>query len=161
MAIETLTDAQIDELLSCAKRVDNPTSRAKTEGKHIRRDYRVTSTDGQHEFVLFSRQSTLIHESFSAGLRWRSKTGEEVILMRCNGSDHPHGNALERQRFSAQAHIHKASERYIVAGRKPETFALPTTEYQSLEGALHHLTELANISDLKTTPDEPDLFTTQ
>ena len=81
--------------------------------------------------------------------------------MRCNGSDHPHGNALERQKFGAQTHIHKASERYIVAGRKPETFALPTAEYQSLEGALHHLTELANISGLKTTPDEPDLFTTQ
>ena len=94
MAVDTLTDAQIAELLACPKRVDNPGSKARTEGKHIRRDFRVTSTDERHGFVLFTRQSTIIPDSFSAGLRWKSKTGEEVILTRCNGADHPHGNAL-------------------------------------------------------------------
>lgn len=158
MSLLTLTDAQIQEFLTCKKRVENPGSKARTEGKHVRRDFRVVSDDGRHEFVLFTRQSTVIRESFSAGLRWRSKSGEEVILLRCNGSDHPHGNSLERVEFGAQAHIHMATERYIVAGKKAESFANPTAQYVSLAGALHELVRLANISGIQTQPDEPDLF---
>lgn len=158
MSLLTLTDAQIQEFLACRKRVENPGSKARTEGKHVRRDFRVISEDGRHEFVLFTRQSTVIEDSFSAGIRWRSKTGEEVILARCNGSDHPHGNAFERDEFGAQAHIHMATERYIVAGRKAETFALPTAKYVTLAGALHELVRLASISGIQTQQDEPDLF---
>lgn len=158
MSLLTLTDAQIQEFLTCQKRVENPGSKARTEGKHVRRDFRVVSEDGLHEFVLFTRQSTVIHESFSAGLRWKSKTGEEVILARCNGSDHPHGNSLERQEFGAQTHIHIATERYIVAGRKAESFANPTTQYVTLTSALHELVRMANIAGLQTQPDEPDFF---
>jgi hypothetical protein len=88
MSIPTLTDAQIEALLPTPKRVQNPRSREREEGKHVRRDFRVQSEDGRHEFVLFTRQSTVIQDGFSAGLRWRSKTGEEVILIRCNGADH-------------------------------------------------------------------------
>lgn len=161
MSVETLTDALIAELMICSKRVDNPASKTRTEGKHIRRDFRVTSADGRHEFVLFTRQSTVIAESFSAGLRWKSKTGEEVILMRCNGADHPHGNALEHERFAAQTHIHRATERYILAGRKAESHAQPASAYSTLDGALHHLTQLTRIEGLSTRPDEADLFRTQ
>jgi hypothetical protein len=158
MSLLTLTDAQIQEFLTCKKRVENPGSKQRTEGKHVRRDFRVVSEDGRHEFVLFTRQSTVIHDNFSAGLRWRSKTGEEVILVRCNGSDHPHGNSLERDEFGAHAHIHMATERYILAGKKAESFASPTAQYLTLAGALHELVRLANISGLQTQPDEPDFF---
>jgi Domain of unknown function DUF1828 len=48
--------------------------------------------------VIFTRQSTVIASCFSAGLRWKSKTGEDVILLRCNGADHEHFNAIERER---------------------------------------------------------------
>lgn len=158
MAVVALTDAQIREFLTCSKRVENPGSKARTEGKHVRRDFRVVSVDGKHEFVLFTRQSTVIADSFSAGLRWRSKTGEEVILLRCNGSDHSHGNALEREQFDAQQHVHRATERYIAAGRKAESYAEPSESYSTLDGALHELMQLAKITGLSTRPDEPDLF---
>lgn len=158
MSLVTLTDAQIQDFLSCQKRVENPGSRARTEGKHVRRDFRVLSEDGRHEFVLFTRQSTVISDNFSAGLRWKSKTGEEVILMRCNGSDHPHGNSIERDEFGAQTHIHRATERYIVPGKKAESYSQPTERYMTLAGALHELVRLANIAGLETRPDEPDLF---
>jgi hypothetical protein len=158
MSIEALSQAEIDELIACQKRVINPSSRPKTEGKHIRRDYQVASLDGRYEFVLFTRQSTMIAESFSAGLRWRSKTGEEVILMRCNGPDHTHGNAIERTRFELRRHVHRATERYLAAGRKAESFAEVTDAYRTLDGALHHLLQLTSISGLNTKPDETDLF---
>lgn len=160
MSLVTLTDAQIEDFVSCRKRVENPGSKVRTEGKHTRRDFRVHSEDGRHEFVLFTRQSTVINDNFSAGLRWKSKTGEEVILVRCNGSDHPHGNSIERDEFGAQTHIHRATERYIVAGKKAESFAKPTENYTTLAGALHELVRLANIVGLETKPDEPDLFAT-
>ena len=158
MSIEALNQAEIDELIACPKRVTNPSSRPKTEGKHIRHDYQVASVDGRHEFVIFTRQSTMIAESFSAGLRWRSKTGEEVILMRCNGADHPHNNSLERSRFEFRCHVHQATERYLASGRKVDSFAEVTDAYRTLGGALHHLLKLTSISGLNTGPDETDMF---
>ena len=158
MSLVTLTDAQIQDFVSCRKRVENPGSKARTEGKHVRRDFRVMSDDGRHEFVLFTRQSTVIRDNFSAGLRWKSKTGEEMILMRCNGSDHPHGNSTERDEFGPQTHVHLATERYIVVGKKAESFAKPTENYTTLSGALHELLRVANIVGLETKPDEPNLF---
>ncbi len=158
MPIETLSQADIDALIVCQKRIRNPGSRSRAKGKHIERDFQVGSSDGKHEFVVFTRQSTLIPASFSAGLRWRSKTGEEVILLRCNGPDHEHFNPLEKARFAGHCHIHRTTERYLALGRKAEAYAEVTDAYQSLAGALHHLTQLANIHGIETQPDEPDLF---
>ena len=79
--------------------------------------------------------------------------------MRCNGSDHPHGNSIEREEFGAQAHVHRATERYIQAGKKAESFAQATGAYKTLSGALHELVRTANVKGLDTKPDEGDLFT--
>ena len=164
MALETLTDEQIQSLLACAKRVENPQVREKTEGKHLRRDYRVVSLDGEHLFTLFTRQSSRIVNGFSAGLLWKSRTGEEVILLRCNGNDHEHPNKLERTRLIDQCHVHEATERYIAVGKKSEGYAQATTAYHSLDGALHHLSQRANIQGLKnvksdeTNPNQTKLF---
>lgn len=157
MGIETLTDDKIAQLLGCPKRVENLQAREKSEGKHLRRDYRVVSEDGEHRFALFTRQSTRIAEGFSAGLLWHAKTGEDVMLLRCNGSDHPHPNVLERERIEFQCHVHRATERYIQASRKSEGYAEKTQAYHTLAGALHYLVQQAHIQGLKTEPDEPEL----
>ena len=73
MASDTFTDEQIAQLMALAKRVENPSAKSKNEGKHIRRDFRVVSSDGAHEFALFTRQSSLLPQGFSAGLRWLTK----------------------------------------------------------------------------------------
>lgn len=158
MAIDSLTQAQIEELIACQKQVERPHVRTRQDGRHTRRDFDAHSADGRHEFVVFTRQSTVIPQSFSAGLRWRSKTGEDVILVRCNGSDHEHFNAIEAQKFTGQCHVHMATERYAAAGRKIESFARPDKGYRTLDGALHSLTQLAHITGLDTKPDELDLF---
>lgn len=155
MGIETLIDDKIAQLLATPKRVENPQAREKTEGKHTRRDYRVVSEDGEHRFALFTRQSTKITDGFSAGLMWHAKTGEDVILLRCNGSDHPHPNVLERQRIEYRCHVHVITERYIQANRKGEGFAEPTEAYSTLAGASHELVQRANIQGLKTEPEGP------
>lgn len=158
MALETLNDEKIRELITCAKRVTNPSARAKSIDKDLRKDYRVSSSDNKHEFILFTRQSLLIPESFTAGLRWKSKTGEEIILLRCNGSDHIHGNKIEKTTFGPVCHIHYATERYIIAGKKVESFAEVTTQYETLAGALNQLVKIANITGIATEPDQPKLL---
>lgn len=161
MGIETLTDEKIAQLLACAKRVENPQARERQEGKHLRRDYRIVSDDGEHRFALFTRQSTTITDGFSAGLIWHAKSGDEIVLLRCNGSDHSHPNVLERVRIEFKCHVHRATERYIQASKKPEGFAEETQTYRTLAGALHHLARLARIQGLQTAADaalHPDLF---
>lgn len=158
MSLETLNDERINELLTCLKRVNNPSVKEKLVDRDLRKDYRVSSLENQFEFILFTRQSTLIPESFTAGLRWKSKTGEEIILIRCNGSDHIHGNKLEQTNFGPACHVHIATERYILAGKKVESFAEVTNQYETLEGALNHLVKLANISGITTRPDQPRLL---
>ena len=158
MASDTLTDEQITALVAMPKRAENPNAKARSEGKHARRDFRVLSADGSHEFALFTRQSLLLPDGFSAGLRWLAKSGESIILMRCNGSDHPHTNGIERDRFESVYHIHHATERYLAVGKKSEGYAQQTREYRTLDGALHHIVRVCNITGLKTEQDEPDLF---
>jgi hypothetical protein len=158
MAAILLTDPEIDALLGMPKRVENPGAKLRTVNKHTQRDFRVVSTDGKHEFALFVRQSTVLPDSFSAGLRWLSKSGEDVMLARFNGPSHPHTNAIEGQRFSFECHIHLATERYLAVGKKDEGFASPTQDYKTLNGALYCLIKRCNISGLSTQPEESDLF---
>jgi len=100
----------------------------------------------------------MLPESFSAGLRWLPKSGEDVTLIRFNGPSHPHANAIEGERFEFVCHIHQATERYLAAGKKDEGFALPTQDYKTLNGALYNLVKRCNITGLMTQPEEPDLF---
>lgn len=75
MGIETLTDDKIVQLLGCPKRVENLQAREKSEGKHLRRDYRVVSEDGEHRFALFTRQSTRIAKASAPGCCGTPKPG--------------------------------------------------------------------------------------
>lgn len=158
MTPDTLTDAQIAELVTMPKQIENPNAKTRSEGRHSRRDFRIISTDGVHEFALFVRQSLLLPQGFSAGLRWLAKSGESVMLMRCNGSDHPHTNGIEHDKLESVCHIHQATERYLAVGKKSEGYAQSTREYRTPNGALHHIVRQCNITGLRTEPDEPDLF---
>jgi len=158
MASEILTDEQIKSLVDMPKRVENPGAKSRSEGKHTRRDFRVKSLDEKYEFALFTRQSSLLPDSFSAGLRWLSQSGETIMLVRFNGASHPHSNTLEGERFEFEPHIHQATERYLAAGKKDEGYAEVTKEYKTINGALHCLVKKCNIAGLTTQADEPDLF---
>lgn len=158
MAVDILSTAQLEALIGCPKRVENTSARRRQDAQHYRLDYSARSETGDDAFVIFTRQNIRIADDYSAGLRWRSPSGEEVILVRCNGSSHRHSNALEAESFVDRCHAHWATERYASAGRRIDTYAQPVDAYGSLDGALHYLTRIANISGLDTTPDTQDLF---
>lgn len=157
MGYESLTDEQIALLLTASKRVNNPASKNSIKPGHHQRNYNVLSNDG-HEYTMYVRQNQRIEDDFSCGLLWHMPSGEILTLVRYNGSSHFHPNHLEETELAFVCHIHKATERYISAGRKPESYAEETNRYTTVEGALHCLTKDCRITGLNTTPDHPDLF---
>lgn len=158
MTTDTISQEQLDALIGCAKRVEGPTGRERQEAQHRSRDYALRSEDGEYSFVAFTRQNVRVADDFSAGLRWIRPSGADVILVRCNGSSHAHRNALEDGGFADRCHVHLATERYVAADRRIETYAEPDDTYRTLAGALHRLTNIANIAGIETVPDHPDLF---
>lgn len=153
MSKPVLSDHEIDRLLSMPKAVTNPRARWKEQKGSNQQTFDVQSDDGEHKFKLFVRQNMRLPDNFSCGLRYLHPSGETVTLTRYNGSDHPHENPLEGGRFDGICHIHRATQRYMEAGRKSEHFAEPTDRYSNVEGALRALIQDCNISGIE--PPEP------
>jgi hypothetical protein len=148
MSNENLTDEFIAVMQAMAKTVENPGARGSVKGCHDERNYDVVSKDGKSRFTLLVRQSRLMPHSFSCGLRWRVPAGGEVILVRYNGSDHPHKNSIEGDKFDNAFHIHLATARYAAASKRVEHFAETTTRFCDVAGALQCLLADWNIAGL-------------
>lgn len=149
-----MTDEEISDLLSIPKTVSSPRARGKTE-KGVRKiNYDLLSDAGR--FSLYIRQNVRIAFNFSCGLIYFGRAGtEKITLARYNGSDHPHANAIEASgRLLHGCHIHKATARYIAAGRKPEGFALVTDRYTDLRGAITAIVDDCSISGLPSSLTE-------
>ena len=153
MAWESLTDERIEELLSTPKRILNPGARRITKPGHWQKNFNVLATDGSVAFTLFVRQNSDLAEDFSVGLRLDQQGTEPLMLVRYNGPNHDHPNKLEGTKCEGSCHIHKATQRYIQAGRKPEGFAESTERYRTNEGALSCLVKDCNISGINPEPD--------
>lgn len=145
MDLSSLSDDLISHLLTVQKRVTNPRARQVPKAKHLERNYEVASLAGNDHFVLITRQSTLIKENFSCGLIWLPAAGQKIILTRYNGYDHIHSNPIEGSSFEFSCHIHRATARYIQAGRKAEMYAETTTRYAVLADAIQCLLSDCNI----------------
>lgn len=157
MAWDSLTDEMIALWLKAPKHVTNPKGREATKAKHLERNYSVSADSGE-KFSLYVRQSTIIAGAFSCGLAIEMPGQERLTLCRYNGNDHPHINPIEQQRMDFCCHIHRATARYIAAGRKPESYAEKTDRYHTVNGALACLLSDCNIRGLDSPHDEPDLF---
>ncbi|MCB9168866.1 MAG: hypothetical protein H6597_03260 [Flavobacteriales bacterium] len=160
MTFDGITDAELDDLRRMPKQVENPRARAQRIEGREQFNYTLVSEDGEHRFQLYTRQNTRpgMADSFSCGLNVVKANGETLTLCRYNGPSHPHRNHLEGDTFEFECHIHSATERYLQAGRDPETFAVTTDRFRTLQGALHCLVTDCAVSGLETTPDEPTLF---
>lgn len=160
MAFDGITDAELEHLRRMPKHVLNPKARAANKDLCEQYNYSLGSEDGEHRFQLYTRQNLRpgMEDSFSCGLNVVRHNGESLTLCRYNGPSHPHRNHLEKEHFSFVPHVHNATERYIAAGRDPETFAVITERFRTLQGALHCLVTDCKVKGLDTSPDEPTLF---
>lgn len=152
MGYDSVTDQQIASLLSMPKQVLNPNIKVKNKGAHAEFNYMVIGEDEfniSYKFLLYTRQNKIITDDFSCGLIWCIPSGEVITLTRYNGSHHPHSSHLEGGKMEFQCHIHKATEKYIRANKKPEGHAQATFRYNNLPQALKCLLEDCFITGLE------------
>jgi len=151
MNFDNLSDGDIESLLKMPKRVTNPGAKWSTKPGHRQKNYTVKSDE--YDFRLYLRQNLNDEEDFSCGLSVIKPDGQPLTLIRFNGSSHVHGE------IAYHCHIHRASERAMQAGKKPERHAEKTDEYTTLEGALYTLVKMCSVSGLTgLKPDQPDMF---
>ena len=148
-----LSDAEIDSLIHEPKNI--PASlfplRLIERYKQRKKDYPVSSASG-NEFVIAVRQAVPNPFNFSAILMYRMPGYNTLFhLCRYNGKHGPHTNEIEGNKIVDECHIHMATERYQTLGAKEEGFAVETTRYSDLIGAVHCLLE-----DCGFIPPPPD-----
>ena len=102
------------------------------------------------EFRVVLRRSSPNPMAFSAILMIKvPKSNQWFRLRRYNGS-HWHRNRIEGNRFR-DFHIHTATERYQLSGRREDAYAEPTDRFSNYEGAVGCLQQDAG---LPLRPDE-------
>ena len=146
--MKTWTQAELDELISCSKKVEDPPRKEmRSERGHQRNDMTLSSLDGKWRFSVFMRVNEEFPENFSVGLIHdpRDEPGE-LTLLRCNGPHGEHDNSpIEDPQPHFGYHIHRARADVINAGLSPDKLASLTDAYASFNEALHHFLRLAHI----------------
>lgn len=162
MGVELITNELIEKLIKMRKVIQNPNVQFKNKERHQEKNFELQGEDG-YAFLLYLRQNKFpgMADDFSSGLSWSMPSGQSFTLTRYNGNSHNHLNHLEKERLGYVCHIHRASEEYILAGKKADGFAIPTNRYYTLDGALHCLIHDCNIFGIETKPDLPNLFINQ
>ena len=92
--------------------------------------------DEQFIFEIYQRQNIQDDADFSCGIVHVALDGSRLTLARYNGPGHEHGDILYRP------HVHRATEKAIASGRKPEREAEETdrsTFYDDLADLLKSL----------------------
>jgi hypothetical protein len=109
---------------------------------YLRKRHEVTGEDG-HDFVIDVRASVIGQSDFSVILPVADADGQRYVLARFNGrhlSDHTNKwekkNRKTNFRFRNDFHIHRATERYQLAGFPIDGYAEPTRNYSSFDAAL-------------------------
>ena len=152
----TVTDDTLDRLRTIPKHAANSRARwvekPKSRTAHRQRDFQAqASGDDNERFSIFQRWSIADDADFSCGIRWMPRDGKSLILARYNGPSHVHGDIVYRP------HIHRATEKAIREGRRPESEAEETERYSTVDGALACLLDDFNVSGIKADRDEERL----
>ena len=157
MSTRLYTDEEFKELWSIPKRVANPGARwlpkPKSKPGHRQRSYQAAGeSDDETRFSIYQRQNLDDESDFSCGISYLPPGGPSLTLARYNGPSHEHGDIAYRP------HIHRATERSIASGRKPESEAEETNRFTTLEGAMACLIEDFNLTGIRSQHDSPRLI---
>ncbi len=151
------TKADLATLQSMQKRVVNPGARwlekPKTRPVHRQRAFQVSGdSDGESRFLIYQRENLLDGLDYSCGILYLPRGGLSLTLARYNGPSHEHREIVYRP------HIHRASEKAIAAGLKPESDAEETDRFETLEGALACLVNDFNVTGIRVQHDNEPRF---
>jgi hypothetical protein len=112
-------------------------------------------SDGGDEFQIYMRQSQLLVDNFSCGIKWKSPDGAWITLARYNGSSHTHENKTDGRKIVNVCHVHQITVEAVLQGWDHENYATATDLYSDLDGAKLALSADSSINGL--TPDSEQL----
>ena len=151
-----LTDATIAELIDEVKNIPTGLAvplKAMTERNgHWQKSYEIES-ETSNRFIVKIRQSCINPMNFSVILGYMLPGTYTVFrLRRYNGKSHDHTNVLENEKFY-DFHVHKATQRYQIAGFNEDHFAERTSRFCDIGSAVECLlNECGFRSPLAGTP---------
>lgn len=156
MSARLYTDEELAELRRVPKQVANPRARwsdkPKTRPGHRQRGFQASAIDDEEtRFSIYQRQSLVDESDFSCGIVYHPRGGSPLTLARYNGPGHVHGD------ISYCPHIHRATEKALAAGKKPESEAEATVRFRTLEGALATLIRDFNLRGITAALDTAEL----
>ena len=144
---------ELEELRLMAKRVTNPQARWVDTPGHQQRNFQVIGGSDESRFVIYQRQNLADENDFSCGIAYLPPGGARLTLALYNGPSHIHADIIYRP------HIHRATAGAIAAGRKPESEAVETDKFRTLDGAFRCLIDDFGLRGIaKPEPDGPRLF---
>lgn len=147
------SNEELEEFRSMAKRVTNPQARWVDKPGHQQRNFQVIGWSDETRFVVYQRQNLAEENDFSCGIAYSPPGGARLTLARYNGPSHIHGGIIYRP------HIHHATASAIAAGKKPESEAVETDKFRTLDGAFRCLIDDFQLGGIaKPEPDSPRLF---
>ena len=152
-----INNEDILTLITCPKTITKPPRKLmKSEFRSFKNSFELSSIDGNELFLVFIRQSQILPEDFSIGLRWRCKDlGKDITLFRCNGA---HGGNI-----SIDSHFVPHTHQLSIDDFNREIFKERTvdvvTNYSTFDGALEFFCTHCNIQNarnhieaIKSTP---------
>ena len=157
MRTRPYTDDELAALRAMPKRVTNSNARWSNKPKarptQRQRIFQVSGVEDENaHFLIYQRQSLDDEHNFSCGISYLPSGSPSLTLARYNGPGHEHGDIVYR------THIHRASERAIAAGLKPESEAKETDRFSTLEGALACLIDDFNLRGRDAPGDQLEMF---
>lgn len=156
MKTKLYTEEELDKLRSMPKQVTNPGAwwleKPNVRPVHRQRSYKMRGQqDSKARFEIYQRQNLGDSNDFSCGIRYIPPGGSPLTLARYNGPSHRHKEIVYRP------HIHRASEKAIASGKRPESEAEETDLFDTLEGALACLIDDFQVSGISAQHDQPEL----
>ncbi len=145
-----LTDAKINELITCAKRItSSPKKFAARNSGNFQNSMELASIEQKYRFAVFMRQNIALPDRFSIGLMLIEEgTSDRTKLLRCNGKHGPHHNRIiNNDVIDDQPHVHIATEAAINAGLDTDAFAVAISDYYSYQQCIAYFSTRVNIVD--------------
>lgn len=118
----------------------------KEEYRHLRKDFKLKSIEGEYYFRMFIRRHKDFPENFSIGLDLlpSAERTRSMPLIRCNG---PHcvTKDILRPNPHYDYHIHKPNSEDIEKGLQKLSLSEITEQFDSYEKALRYFVKITNI----------------
>jgi hypothetical protein len=144
---DIVSNELLDQLRNCPKRVISWVCQDREKPSHIESTCEVVSDAGD-DFLIYMRQSKILNDDFSCGIKWKTSDGEWVVLARYNGSSHVHTNRIDGEVFVQQCHVHQITVEAVERGWSHENYAEASDAYATLNEAKCLLASEFNVQEL-------------